>query len=164
MGCRTGPPCGSLARTAPRTGWSAIIGVGAAMSLALGLRLIAQRIGLTALVGCRTSVCGFGGVRFWVFIRHLGLLGRRIERTHPRPCNLISTQAVTSLPVNSILVPLPEVFSVRASVISPSSFFGRKPRTTREGSPRSRAISAMAEAYCSESPTMAVPASSLLMR
>ena len=57
-----------------------------------------------------------------------------------------------------------EVFSVRASVISPSPFFGRKPRTTREGSPRSRAISAMAEAYCSESPTMAVPASSLLMR
>ena len=41
---------------------------------------------------------------------------------------------------------------------------GRKPSTTRLGKPRLRAISAIAEAYCSLSPTIALPASSWSIR
>ncbi len=88
--------------------------------------------------------------------------------TQPWPSNAISTQASTSSPVN--------VTSSDGSPPSASSLDGwpapsssrscdaTKPITTREGRPIWRAINAIAEAYCSPSPTIRSPPSNDVRR
>ena len=72
--------------------------------------------------------------------------------TQPYPEKLISTHASTSAPV-------------RTTRSAPAcSSLGVKPSTTRAGRPISRAMSAIAEAYCSLSPTMGTLVSRVVMR
>ena len=68
-----------------------------------------------------------------------------------------------SLPVKSVVVPF-SVLCVRASVMSPCSSLGTNPSTTRDGIPKDLAMRAIADAYCSLSPTIAVPPSSWVIR
>ena len=91
-----------------------------------------------------------------------GGVGR--NATQPCPSRLTSVHASMSSPVNVTSVDPSASVSVLSAVGSPSASFGVNPTATRAGRPSSRAASAIAEAYCSASPTIMPPSSSCPIR
>ncbi|OIQ66927.1 hypothetical protein GALL_515000 [mine drainage metagenome] len=102
--------------------------------------------------GCRTCGSAWGCCGWLSFcgVRLSGGVGKK--GTQPCPANAISTHAWICAPVNVI---------DDAPTCGPD---GTNPRTTRAGNPICLAIRAIAEAYCSPSPTIRPPPSRVAMR